>query len=155
MLGRSPACLRRRVLVDSSIHLLIAGQPMASGGDWNAISDLLSAPVPLLRSCLLPEAVLADNGAQHWLCDDVMVQAGSIGVVLTLQCRQGRVVHARSPVEHDAPGREASHTRCAIAGPLMQPLPRDEAAQKAVDEGLKPLSQLILEARLRGAVLVL
>ena len=37
---------------------------------------------------------------------------------------------------------------CAITGPHMQPLPRDEAAQKAVDSGLKPLSQLILEARI-------
>ena len=35
-------------------------------------------------------------------------------------------------------------------GPLMQPLPRDEAAQRAVDGGLKPLSQLILEARVPG-----
>ncbi len=58
-------------------------------------------------------------------------------------------------MEHGAHGREANHIRRAITGPLMQPLPRDEAAQKAVDQGLKPVSQLILEARFRGAVLEL
>ena len=43
---------------------------------------------------------------------------------------------------------EQLSSSCGITGPLMQPLPRDEAAQKAVDGGLKPLSQLILEVRL-------
>ena len=36
---------------------------MASGGEWYKISDLLSAPMPLLRSSLLPESVLAPDGA--------------------------------------------------------------------------------------------
>ena len=49
---------------------------MASGGEWHAVSDLLSAPVPLLRSCLLPEAVLASDGA--------LPSAGTVMMLLVL-----------------------------------------------------------------------
>ena len=49
---------------------------MASGGEWNAISDLLSAPVPLLRSCLLPEDVLASDGALPLAARSCLVMQG-------------------------------------------------------------------------------
>jgi hypothetical protein len=40
-----------------------AGQPLVKGGEWYTISELMSAPVPLLRSSLLPESVLDPDGS--------------------------------------------------------------------------------------------
>ena len=61
-LSRSLVIRSHHTALAANPHVADAGQPMASGGEWRAISDLMSAPVPLLRSCLLPEDVLTRDG---------------------------------------------------------------------------------------------